>query len=133
MRNLRKKYFRFCLIAQKIAQNSLRFMRKNSAKVHQKKFARLRKRFSYFVETLDSYYFFLVRSISSLCVFCRIQEFVQGGLNLFLSRWGGGWLSTLWGLKTPLDFIGPGGAQLSPPDCAFGLVHRKKFFFQKKI
>ena len=36
MRNFRKKYFRFCLIAQKIAQNSLRFMRKNSAKVRKK-------------------------------------------------------------------------------------------------
>jgi len=28
----------------------------------------------------------------------RIQEFVQGGLNFFLSRGG---LSTRWGMKTP--------------------------------
>ena len=48
MRNFRKKYFRFYAnCAEKIAQNSLRFMRKNS----EKKF----KTFSHFVETLDKH------------------------------------------------------------------------------
>ena len=41
MRNFRKKYFRFCANCakkqRKTAQNSLRFMRKNSAKVREKK------------------------------------------------------------------------------------------------
>ena len=38
MRNFRKKYFQFCAnCAKRIAQNSLRFMRKNSAKVRKKK------------------------------------------------------------------------------------------------
>jgi len=37
MRNFRKKYFRFCAnFTKKIAQNSLHFMRKNSAKVRKK-------------------------------------------------------------------------------------------------
>ena len=50
MRNFRKKYFWF--YAKKIAQNSLRFIRKNSAKVRKKTVQILRKRFSHFVETL---------------------------------------------------------------------------------
>ena len=38
IRNFRKKHFQFCAqIAQKIGQNSLSFMRKNSAKVRKKK------------------------------------------------------------------------------------------------
>ena len=46
MRNFRKKYFRFCAnCAKKIAQNSLRFMGKNSAKVRKKKFARKYRKF----------------------------------------------------------------------------------------
>jgi len=53
-----KNIFGFSQIAQKIAQKSLRFMRKNSAKAWKKSCAKiaqfLRKRFSHFVETLIS-------------------------------------------------------------------------------
>ena len=58
MRNFRKKIFPVLRnLRKKITQNSLRFMRKNSAKSSQKnicaKIAQiLRKRFSHFVETL---------------------------------------------------------------------------------
>ena len=61
MRNFRKKYFRFYAnCAEKLAQNSLRFMRKNSAKVRKQKICAkiaqiLRKTFSHFVETLDKH------------------------------------------------------------------------------
>ena len=51
MRNISQKIFPVLRkLRKKIAQNSLRFMRKNSAKVREKQ--NLRKRFSHFVETL---------------------------------------------------------------------------------
>ena len=67
LQHFAKKYFRFC--AKKIAQNSLRFMRKNSAKVRKKKLREiLRKRFSHFVETL------FVTSICVLVINMQFQE-----------------------------------------------------------
>ena len=51
-----KKFPGLRKLRKKIAQNSLRFIRKNSAKVRQKNCAKiaqiLRKRFSHFLETL---------------------------------------------------------------------------------
>ena len=59
----------FPVLRKKIAQNSLRFMRKNSAKVRKKKLREiLRKRFSHFVETL------FVTSICVLVINMQFQE-----------------------------------------------------------
>ena len=72
-------------LRKKIAQNSLRFMRKNSAKVRKKNFSSNFAQFSHFVETLNKcVYRFQINNLKNIVEIC-CDQFIYSGRRLIIS------------------------------------------------
>ena len=71
-------------LRKKIAQNSLRFMRKNSAKVRKKNFSSNFAQFSHFVETLNKCVDrFQINNLKNIVeIFC--DQFIYSGRRLII-------------------------------------------------